>query len=131
MQKLHKLYEDDETEKIKTIPKEIYLTSLDRITHVSFKDKDRNITEIVNVSYEINFNDEWITILRFDSHHGYLHRHTRISLADKAEVEDSIAVKRTGSPYLWYTWAIQNIKDRFIEYRTNFAKRSKIPNLGY
>lgn len=131
LQKLHKLYEDFEVERIKTIPKEIYLTSVDRITYVGLGDKDRNITEVINVSYEINFNDEWITILRFDSHHNYLHRHIRVSLTDKSEIEDSIGVKRKGSPHVWYTWAIQNIRDRFIEYRTNFAKRSKIPNLGY
>lgn len=131
LQDLHKLYEDLEKEHIKTIPKEIYLTSMDRITHISLKDKDGNITEVINVSYEINFDNMWVTLLRFDSHHGYLHRHTRISLNDEGEVEDTVGVKRKGNPHLWYTWAIQNIKKRFIEYRTNFVKRSKIPNLGY
>lgn len=131
LQDLQKLYEGVPGQKIKPIPKEIYLTSVDRITHVNLKDQDRNITEVVNVSYEINFNDEWITIVRFDSHHGYLHRHTRISLSEKGEVEDSIGVKKIGSPQTWYTWAIQNIKKRFIEYRTSFIKRSRIPNLGY
>ena len=110
---------------------EIHLSDFDKITHLASVDKSGKISEVVNVSYEILLEDIWITIVRFDSHHGYLHRHTRISLEDKTEVEDTVGVKKRGTPDLWYTWAIQNITRNFLSYRGSFVKRSKILNLGY
>ena len=115
----------------KSLPSEIYLSSTDRITHVGLKSIEGKIVKVINVSYEINISDKWITIVRFDSHHSYLHRHTRISMDNKEEIEDSVGVKKKGDPTLWYTWAIQHIRNRFIEYRTKFTKRSSIQNLGY
>ena len=128
---LYKEYTGKKLKLIETPPAEIYLSEYDRITHLVYVDENRKILEVVNISYEILLEDQWVTITRFDSHHGYLHRHTRISLEDETEIEDSVGVKRRGNPHLWYTWAIRDIKKRFIEYRMRFARRSKISNLGY
>lgn len=113
------------------LPSEIRLSDYDKITHLAYMDKSRKISEVVNVSYEILLEGMWLTIVRFDSHHGYLHRHTRISLKDETEVEDTVGVKKKGMPDLWYTWAIQDITKNYISYRASFTKRSKILNLGY
>ena len=113
------------------ISKEIYLSESDRITRVSVVDGNRKILEITNVSYEIKIGDEWMTIIRYDSSHGFLHRHTRFSLDDSVEVVERENVKQKGSPDNWYTWAIEDIKHRFLVYRASFTKRSNIPNLGY
>jgi|SRR3972149_11274125 len=129
--RLYKEYVGKKLKLIETSPAEIYLSEYDRITHLASINESRKILETVNISYEILLEGKWITIVRFDSHHGYLHRHTRISLTDEAEIEDSVGVKKTGSPHSWYTWAIQDIKRKFIEYRTAFTRRNKIPYLGY
>lgn len=131
LQKLHESYQDIKEGIVKALPAEIYLSHADRITHVSLRNTERRVVEVINVSYEINIDGEWITIVRFDSHHNYLHRHIRISLDDEREIEDTVGVKKKGEPALWYTWAIQYIKVKFIEYRTKFTKRSLIQNLGY
>jgi len=128
---LYKEYPDKKLNLIETPPAEIYLSEYDRITHLAYIDESRKILEVINISYEILLEDKWVTIVRFDSHHGYLHRHTRISLENETEVDDSIGVKKKGKPHLWYTWSIQDIKKRFIEYRARFTRRSRISNLGY
>lgn len=120
-----------ELKPIRKISKEIYLSNSDRITRVSFIDRNRKVLEVTNVSYEIKIDDEWMTIIRYDSSHGFLHRHTRFSLDDSVEVVERENVKQKGGPDSWYTWAIEDIQHRFLEYRTRFAKRSNIPNLGY
>lgn len=116
---------------VQTFPEEIYLSSSDKITHLSLVAGDKGIVEVTNVSYEIRIAENWITIVRYDSVHGYLHRHKRISVNDSAELIDREGVKRKGNPGVWYTWSIKDIQKRFLEYRAEFAKRSKLLNLGY
>lgn len=113
------------------ISKEIYLSESDRITRISLVDRNRKVLEVTNVSYEIRIDYKWMTIIRYDSSHGFLHRHTRFSLDDPVEVVERENVKQKGDPDSWYTWAIEDIKKRFMEYRIGFTKRSRIPNLGY
>lgn len=131
--KLSKQYKpiEPESEPIKLFPKEIYLSSLDRITRISSIDKNKSVVDIINVSYEIKYDEKWITIVRYDSAHGYLHRHKRISINDTGETVDREGVKTKGNPHVWYTWAIKDIQKRFLEYRREFAKRSNIVNFGY
>ncbi|MBI2334812.1 hypothetical protein HYU96_03335 [Candidatus Daviesbacteria bacterium] len=132
--KLIRLIKEYETPKLKltkTAPAEIYLSAVDRIYHAGAIDEKGDLIEVTNISYEINLDDKWVTIVRYDSAHGYLHRHKRISLDDPADTVDRIGVKQKGKPRTWYTWAIKDIQKRFLHYREEFTKRSEISNLGY
>jgi hypothetical protein len=108
------------------------LTTTERLIYIYIIDTNTNKTiEVVNVSYEIKIEEDWITIIRFDSAHGYLHRHSRVSLDDEKETTTRDSVKRKGDPKRWLTWAIQDIQKNFIEYRRLFFKRSKIIDSFY
>ena len=68
------------------IHKDSYLFSHeDRVSYIYETDNKNNILNIICVSHEINIDDKWITIVRYDSEHGYLHRHTKISIEDITE----------------------------------------------
>ncbi len=123
----NKLKENKDNGFVITKRKEQALTPTDRITYVYRIDTRINETiEVTNVSYEIKIKAEWPTIIRYDSAHGYLHKHIRISLADKKETTTRDRVKHKGDPKIWLTWAIQDIQKNFLEYRRLFFKRSKI-----
>lgn len=104
---------------------EILLTEIDRITHIRRVDNRRTILEVVNVSYETKIDDKWITIVHYDSTHGFLHRHLRIALNNPEEIINTTAVKKKGTVQVWYTWAIKDVLLRYLEYRKSFIKRSK------
>src|ERR671914_1259701 len=108
------------------------LTTTDRLIYIYIIDTKTNKTiEVVNVSYEIKIEKDWETIIRFDSAHGYLHKHSRVSLADKKETTTRDSVKQKGDPKRWLTWAIHDIQNNFIEYRRLFFKRSKLIDSFY
>ena len=87
--------------------------------------------EVVNVSYEIKIKEEWVTILRYDSEHGFLHCHIRLSLSDVKEAVTTNNVIKKGTPHKWLTWAIDDIKANYLQYRRGFMKRSKLIDIGY
>lgn len=108
------------------------LTASDRVTYSYSYKKDRNntILEVVNVSYEVEIDDEWITILRFDSTHGKMHCHMRISLQNPEEVVVPGGwIARKGTPKNWLSWAMKDIRKKYLNYRKGFFKRSGIKNL--
>ncbi len=107
-------------------PNEIILTDMDKITHIRRVDNKRNILEVINVSYETKVDNEWITIVRYDSTHGFLQRHFRVSLDDYKEIINTTGVKKKGTVHVWYTWAIQDILLRYQDYKKGFMKRSKV-----
>lgn len=102
------------------------LTDSDRLTYVYCINSKNKITEVINVSYELLINKKWITIVRFDSSHGYLHRHMRISLNDPNTTTDNINVIKKGNPSMWLTWAIKFTNKSYYDYKLGFCKRSKI-----
>ncbi len=109
-----------------------FLSPADRLTYIYIIDTSTNTTiEVVNVSYEIKIEGAWQTIIRYDSAHGYLHKHSRVSLADEKETPTRQNVKQKGDPKRWLTWAIQDIQQNFSEYRRLFFKRSKIVDTFY
>ena len=112
---------------IHTISREIPLTDTDRITYVYIKDKTTDvIKKVVNVSYEAWIEKSWLTILRYDSTHGYLHQHTRFSLIQEKEFISKEHILQTGSHQDWLTFAIADIKMNFMAYRQAFLKRSNL-----
>jgi hypothetical protein len=128
----HKVAKKKEKSFLVTKKSDQLLTAIDRLTYIYVIDINTNKTiEVVNVSYEIKIEGDWKTIIRFDSAHGYLHRHSRVSLDDEKETTTRDSVKQKGDPKRWLTWAIHDIQKNFIEYRRLFFKRSKIIDSFY
>jgi hypothetical protein len=112
---------------IRIISREIPLTETDRITYVYARDKTTDaIREVTNVSYEARLDKSWLTILRYDSAHGYLHQHIRFSLTEQKEFISIENVSQAGSHQEWLTWAIKDIKTNFLAYKNAFVKRSDL-----
>ncbi|MDP2671924.1 MAG: hypothetical protein Q8O68_00245 [Candidatus Daviesbacteria bacterium] len=126
LNRLTKEYSLKKIESSKIESNEIILTEADRITHIRRVDSKRTSLEVINVSYETKVDDEWITIVRYDSTHGFLHRHLRVSLDDPKEIINTIGVKKKGTIHVWYTWAIKDILSRYTDYKRAFMKRSKV-----
>lgn len=131
LNRLSKKYSFRKETNFKVIESEIILSPSDRITHIKKINANNEVVEVVNVSYEVNLDGEWLTIVRYDSSHGYLHRHVLISLDNRFETTSTSSVIKRGQPDDWYAWAITDIQKRFLEYRVGFMRRSKLPNLGY
>lgn len=104
-----------------TITRGFPLTPQNQITYIYKKEKG-DYTEVTNVSYEIKIGNIWMTIVRFDSAHGYLHQHIRVSLTDANDPAG--AEVKTGTPHEWLTFAIADIMDKYLEYRRDFFERS-------
>lgn len=114
-----------EVKKRKTVEAkaEIALTEEDQVVYIYERGENKNVTEVVNVSYQVLINDEWITIVRFDSEHGYLHCHKRISFEDKSEIVFTANyIPQKGTPQRWLTWSIQHLKERYLNYKRKFIK---------
>jgi hypothetical protein len=92
------------------------------LAHTSFR--DLLILEVINVSYEAWIKKHWLTILRYDSTHRYLHQHTRFSLTKEKEFISKEHLLQTGSHQDWLTFAIADIKTNFSSYRRAFFHRS-------
>lgn len=119
-------YTPKKIESSKIESNEIILTETDRITHIRRIDSKRTILDVVDVSYESKVGDEWMTIVRYDSTHGFLHRHLRVSLDDLKEIINTTGVKKKGTIHVWYTWAIKDLLLRHQDYKKGFMKRSKV-----
>jgi hypothetical protein len=128
----HKAAKKKEKSFLRTKKSDQLLTTTDRLIYIYVIDTNTNKTiEVVNVSYEIKIEKDWITIIRFDSAHGYLHKHNRISLDVRQETTTRDSVKQKGDPKRWLTWAIHDIQNNFFEYRRLFFKRSKVNDSFY
>lgn len=117
--------------KVSKIYSEINLTDEDMIIYTFETDEEGSATKIVDVSYQTFINNEWVTILRYDSEHGFLHRHMRISLYSQAEILSTDGVKKKGTPHNWLTWAIEDTKNRYLDYERGFLRRSKVVDKKY
>lgn len=108
---------------------EIPLSDSDRITYVfkyqRYNRKKIEIIEVVTVSYEIYYENSWMTIIYYDSTHGFLHRHIRISVRNTGDTVTDEGVKHKGDHARWLKWAINDLQNRFVYYRKEFLKRSK------
>lgn len=115
-----------EIKKAKTFQRSapIILTPEDQIIYIYECDENNKTIEVVNVSYQILLDSDWVSIIRFDSEHGYLHRHRRISVMNAIEVVSTAGVVKKGSPRHWLTWAVEHLKKNYLDYRNNFLKKA-------
>ena len=107
-----------------TITKEIFITDFDRIIYTYKKDEKGKYTEVSNTSYEARIENRWVTIVRYDSTHGFLHRHTKISYLQDGETTDTEGVIKQGNHHVWLTWALRDLTSNFTDYRSSLLKRS-------
>ena len=105
---------------------EIPLAEHDRITYLYKRDRDNTIYEVTNVSYEIRIENVWVTIIRYDSFHGFLHKHILVSLENPTDTPTDVDIDKQGDHAEWLTWAINDIKKNFSNYKLEFLKRSGI-----
>lgn len=105
---------------------EIIISNEDRIIYIFEYDDNHNTTKVVDVSYEIFINNTWITLVRFDSEHGYLHGHLRMFLNNNSFTRFTAGVKKKGDPGDWLTWSIDHLKNNFKKYRKSFLKNNKL-----
>lgn len=127
MSKKYKLKKKVRSSKI--ITHQHSLTPSDRVTYSYKIGKNYTVLEVVNVSYEVEIDGRWITIVHFDSTHRRMHCHMRISLQDQSETVTSGWIVKKGNPHQWLSWAMKDIRKKYLNYRVGFFKRSRIKNL--
>jgi len=108
---------------ISTLKNRIYITETDRVIYV-YEKTGGNISKIVDVSYETSIDWSWYTVIRYDSEHGQMHRHDYILDYNKPFVT-TLGVRKRGTPDKWLTWAIEDVENNYIRYRTSFLKNNK------
>ncbi len=96
----------------------------DRISFSVLKNEKNNIRKIENVSFEINIDNNWEWVVRYDDHGGggSLHRHIRISLKDDSSIESLSGIKKYINKDFELTWIIDDIKRNYMVFRKNFLK---------
>ena len=103
-----------------------YLTDSDRITKVYKVNALSEICEVTCVSYEIEIEGKWITVVYFDNTHDkLLHRHIYISLDEYIDTIDADGLPKTTLSKKLLTWAIKHLNNAFAYYRRGFIKRSR------
>ncbi|MBI4079091.1 MAG: hypothetical protein HY429_02220 [Candidatus Levybacteria bacterium] len=100
------------------------IAQTDRISFSVLRNTKKRIRKIENISYEININDKWEWIVRYDDHggSGSLHRHFRVSLTDDREVESDAGIKRYSNKDFELTWVCNDIKKHYMLFRSKFLK---------
>lgn len=96
----------------------------DRIIYTYERNDDYNVLDVTNVSQQTWINGDWVTVRRFDSEDGFLHVHNKLSIHDSDGFKTIVGVKQKGDPHIWLTWAIDDIKKRFVDSKRTFLKRS-------
>jgi len=99
----------------------------DRISFSVLRNEKNNLRKIENVSYEINVDERWEWIVRYDDHGGtgLLHRHFRVSLKDDSTIKSSAGIRKYKNKDCELTWVCNDIKRNYLVYRSKFLK-----NLG-
>ncbi len=104
------------------------IANLDRISFSVLRNSKNNIRKIENISYEVNLNDNWEWIVRYDDHGGVnlLHRHFRVSLKSDQEVESTAGIKKYRNKDYELTWVINDIKRNYLVFRKSFLRAQGI-----
>ena len=102
----------------------IFLTENNKINYIYKTSLTGKVIEVTNVSLEIYFKKKWVTILRYDNYHGYMHRHVSVSISDNSDTATVLNVRQKGTNRRLLRWAIDDIKERYLIYKTKFLERS-------
>ena len=98
----------------------------DRISFSVLRNDKNKIRKIENISFEINIEDYWEWIVRYDDHGGTgpLHRHFRVSLKDNSTVESYAGIKKYKDKDYELTWVCGDIKRNYLTFRSKFLKNN-------
>ena len=118
--KQHKIAKENDQQ----IDHDFALSETERIRYIYTWHSKNKITNIVSVTYDIFISSEWVTVIYYDSEHGFLHRHETISFQNRNDVATDEDVKKKGDKKDWLTWSIKDIIKRHIYYKNLFFKRS-------
>lgn len=101
-------------------------TQSDRISFSVLRNVKNKIREVENISYEINIDNNWEWVVRYDDHGGVgtLHRHVRVSLKDSREIESSTGIKKYKNKNYELTWVCNDIKRNYLLFRSKFLKNN-------
>lgn len=108
---------------------DIYFGDTDKIVYVNKKIKTKKMVEITTVAYASYIKGEWITIIYYDnepSHKVNMHVHVTDNLYDRNDVITTVGVRQRGSVHRLHTWAVEDLKTNWMNYKRAFLKRSKI-----
>lgn len=96
----------------------------DRISFSVLKNEQNKIRKIENISLEINIEDHWEWIVRYDDHGGVgsLHGHLRISLKDNSYIESYVGIKKYRAKDFELTWVCKVIQKDYLVYRAKFLE---------
>lgn len=104
----------------------LHLTETDRLDWIYKRDQYGIIQEVTCVSYAMHIDDDWVTVIYYDSFHGgLLHKHERVALDSPIDMVSRDQVKKRGAPAELLTWAMSDIRKRYTEYRRLFLKRNR------
>ena len=112
--------------KERPITHEFNISETDKVRYVYSRSRDNLVSEIISVAYDTYLNNEWVTVIYYDSVHGPMHRHEIISFENRSKITTEENVKKSGSKRERLTWAIKDIQRRCIYYKTKFLKRSNL-----
>lgn len=100
----------------------------DRISFSVLKNEKHQTRKIENISYEININDNWEWVVRYDDHGGtgQLHRHYRISLKDNRQIDSTAHLKKFKNKDNELTWVCKDIKINYLIFRSKFLKNNRL-----
>jgi hypothetical protein len=101
----------------------ISLTQNNRITYIYRILDTGRVVEVICVSLEIRYGEKWRTIIYYDNHHDFLHRHERINLETSSDITTTNGVRQKGTNRRLLRWAIQDISNNYISYKLKFLKR--------
>ncbi|OGG24416.1 hypothetical protein A3A79_04500 [Candidatus Gottesmanbacteria bacterium RIFCSPLOWO2_01_FULL_43_11b] len=100
----------------------------ERVTYV-YKvnvEDDSDVVEITCVSYDLLLENEWITVVYYDSHHGgILHRHEDHNLVKNTEIVSSERIKKKGTQKQLLTWVIHDLTHSYLSYKNRFLRINK------
>lgn len=94
-----------------------------RGTYIYKLDKSGEILEIVCVSLEILIKNKWVTIVRYDTYHGQIHKHLRLSYESNATVVVNCGLSNDLTKHMLLTWAIKDISKNYISYKKEFVDK--------
>lgn len=95
---------------------------MDRISFSVLRNEENRIRKIENISYEININDKWEWVVRYDDHGGtgLLHRHFRTNLTDNRIIESDAGIKKYKNKDFQLTWVCNDIRRNYLIFRKKF-----------